>query len=73
MRYGNRYPREVVDVIWSVQGQVGWCFEQPGLVERIPASGVGPGWSFQPKSLYGSISNLVHYLILFSLLLIYIP
>lgn len=62
-----------MDVIWSVQGQVGWCFVQPGLVERIPAYGVWTGWSFHPKSLYGSISNLVHYLILFSLLLIYTP
>jgi len=27
----------------SVQGQVGWGFEQPGLVEGVPALGRG-GW-----------------------------
>jgi len=25
----------------SVQGQVGWSFEQPGLVEGVPAHGGG--------------------------------
>ena len=27
----------------SVQGQVGWGFEQPGLVEGVPARGRGVG------------------------------
>ncbi|PKU36866.1 hypothetical protein llap_12830 [Limosa lapponica baueri] len=27
----------------SVQGQVGWGFEQPGLVEGVPAHGTGVG------------------------------
>ena len=27
----------------SVQGQVGWGFEQPGLVEGVPAHGRGLG------------------------------
>ena len=27
----------------SVQGQVGWGFEQPGLVEGVPAHGSGVG------------------------------
>jgi len=31
----------------SVQGQVGWSSEHPGLVEDVPAHGrgVGTGWS----------------------------
>jgi len=33
----------------SVQGQVGWGFEQPGLVEGVPAHGRGIGtrWSLR--------------------------
>ena len=27
----------------SVQGQVGWGFEQPGLVKNVPACGRGVG------------------------------
>jgi len=27
----------------SIQGQVGWGFEQPGLVEGVPAHGRGVG------------------------------
>ena len=27
----------------SVQGQAGWVFEQPGLVEGVPAHGRGVG------------------------------
>jgi len=27
----------------SVQGQVGWSFEQPGLAEGVPAHGRGVG------------------------------
>ncbi|KAK4818200.1 hypothetical protein QYF61_008584, partial [Mycteria americana] len=37
VRHWNRLPREVVDVPGSVQGQVGWSFEQRDLVEDIPA------------------------------------
>ena len=29
----------------SVQGQVGWGSEQPGLVEGVPAHGGGGGWN----------------------------
>jgi len=41
----NRLPREVVDapLPGSVQGQVGWGFEQPGLVEGVPAHSRGVG------------------------------
>jgi len=44
----------------SVQGQAGWGFEQPGLVEGVPAHGkeIGidymPG-PFQPKPFYDSV------------------
>jgi len=33
----------------SVQGRIGWGFEQPGLVEGVPArgSGFGTGWSIR--------------------------
>ena len=36
-------------LIGSVQDQVGWGFEQAGLVEGVPAHGrgVGPGWSLR--------------------------
>jgi len=47
VRHWNRLPREAVDAPFpgSVQGQVGWGFEQPGLVEGVPAQGskVGTG------------------------------
>ena len=45
MRHWNRLPREVVDapIPGSVQGQVGRGFEQPGLVEGVPAHGRGVG------------------------------
>ena len=41
----------------SFQGQVGWCLEQPGLVEAVSAhwSGVGARWplrSFQPNPFH---------------------
>jgi len=39
VKHWNRLPREVVD--GSVQGQVGWSSEQPGLVEDVPAHGRG--------------------------------
>jgi len=39
--HGNRLLREVVDASLPerVQGQAVWCFEQPGLVEVVPARG----------------------------------
>jgi len=41
VRHWHRLPREAVDapVPGSVQGQVGWGFEQPGLVEGVPGHG----------------------------------
>jgi len=37
-------PREAVAALsFSVQGQVRWGFEQPGLVEGVPAHGRGVG------------------------------
>jgi len=43
VRHWNRLPREAADAssFGSVQGQVGWGFEQPGLVEVVPAHGRG--------------------------------
>jgi len=35
----------------SVQGQVGWGFEQPGLVEGVPAHGRGVGTRLSIRSL----------------------
>jgi len=37
----NRLTREAVDarLPGSAQGQAGWGFEQPGLVEGVPACG----------------------------------
>jgi len=45
VRHWNRLPREAVDAPprGSVQGQAGWDFEQPGLVEGVPAHGRGIG------------------------------
>ena len=45
VRHWNRLPREAVDapIPGSVQGQVGWGFGQPGLVEGVPAHGRGVG------------------------------
>jgi len=45
VRHWKRLPREVVDapLPGSVQGQAGWGFEQPGLVEGVPAHGMGVG------------------------------
>ena len=44
----------------SVQGQAGWGFEQPGLVEGVPAHGRGLELDdlygpFQPKPFYDSM------------------
>jgi len=35
----------------SVQGQVGWSSEQPGLVEDVPAHGRGIGTRWSLRSL----------------------
>jgi len=45
VRHWHRLPREAVDapVPGSVQGQVGWGFEQPGPVEDVPGHGRGVG------------------------------
>ena len=39
----NRLPREVADapIPGNIQSQVGWGFEQPGLVQGIPPHGRG--------------------------------
>ena len=46
VKHWNRLPREAVDAP-SLQSQVGWSSEQPGLVEDVPThgSGVGTRWS----------------------------
>ncbi|PKU35625.1 hypothetical protein llap_14069 [Limosa lapponica baueri] len=41
VRHCNRFPREVVDA--PSLGQIGWGFEQPGLVGGVPAHGRGVG------------------------------
>jgi len=45
VKHWNRLPREAVaaPLPGSVQGQVGWSSEQPGLVEDVPAHGRGVG------------------------------
>ena len=43
-RHWNSLPLEAVGgcpIPGSVQGQAGWGFEQPGLVEGVPAYGRG--------------------------------
>jgi len=35
----------------SVQGQAGWGFEKPGLVEGVPAHGKGVGMRWSARSL----------------------
>jgi len=44
VRHWKRLPKEAdFPLPGSVQGQVGWGFEQPGLVEGVPAHGMGVG------------------------------
>jgi len=45
MKHWHRLPREAVaaSLPGSVQGQVGWSSEQPGLVGDVPAHGRGVG------------------------------
>jgi len=39
VKHWHRLPRDVVDAPFpgNIQGQVGWGFEQPDLVEDVPA------------------------------------
>lgn len=48
-------------IIGSVQAQVGWNSEQPGLVEDFPAHGRGVGMvPFNPKhSIIPSVSSTI--------------
>jgi len=43
VKHWNRLPREVDAPFGSVQGQVEWGLEQPGLVEGVPAHDRGVG------------------------------
>lgn len=51
VRHWHRLAREVVDApfLEVVQGQGGWSFEQPNLMEGDPAHGKGVKLDFQPK------------------------
>jgi len=54
VRPWNRLPRKVsgCSLPGSVQGQVGWAFEQPGLVKDVPAHfrRVRPGFKRSPST-----------------------
>ena len=44
VRHWNRLPSKVVNALpGSIQGQVGWGFEQPGLEGGVPAYSRGVG------------------------------
>ena len=62
VKHWNRLPREAVAApsLGSVQGQVGWSSEQPGLVEDVPAHGRG-GWNYM---IFKVPSNPHHSMIL---------
>ena len=52
VRHWNRLPRSCgCPIPGSVQGQVGRGFEQPGLVEGVPAHGRGVGTRWSLRSL----------------------
>ncbi|GAB0188788.1 hypothetical protein GRJ2_001344100 [Grus japonensis] len=51
VRHWNRLPIEAVAAPSPVQGQVGWGFGQPGLVEGVPAHGRGVGTRWSLRSL----------------------
>jgi len=53
VRHWSRLPREAVGcpLPGSVQGQVGWGFEQPGLVEGVIVHGRGVGTRRSLRSL----------------------
>ena len=67
VRHWNRLPSEVVNApfLGSIQSQARWGFEQPGLLEGVPAYSSelelddfkGP---FQPKPFYDSMIVLLH-------------
>jgi len=50
VRHWNRLPREAVDAP-SLEGQAGQGSEQPGLVEAVPAHGMGVGIRRSTKHL----------------------
>ena len=54
-RSGSRPSKEPevaqVPLLGSVQGQAGWGFEQPGIVEGVPAHGRGRGTRWSLRSL----------------------
>jgi len=53
LRHWHRLPRGLLrmPLSGSVQGQVGRGFEQPGLVEGVPAHGRGLGTRLSPRCL----------------------
>ena len=52
VKHWNRLPRGCgCPIAGSVQGQVGWGSEQPGLVEGVPAHGRGAGTRGSLRSL----------------------
>lgn len=52
-----------LSLIWAGSSQVGWGAEQPGLVESVPASGVGTRLRHLPTQIiYDSITSFHHLL-----------
>lgn len=53
----------MVTVLWAGSSQVGWGTEQPGLVESVPASGVGTRLRYLPtQTIYHSMTSFHHLL-----------